>query len=191
MLEVALRIRGVQFLKQGKNLGKTLWATGTHDLTRISKILKISFGCGIKGQAALFDFDRRQDPQLFADSLHFIPHEDGTLAVGSTSESKYANCTSTDEKLDLVVARAQSILPALKKVKVIKKWANVRPRSMSRAPILGNHPLDSKAFIANGGFKIGFGMAPKIAEVMADLILESIDTIPEAFYPENSLKHSS
>jgi glycine/D-amino acid oxidase-like deaminating enzyme len=36
-------------------------------------------------------------------------------------------------------------------------------------------------FIANGGFKIGFGMAPKVGEVMADLILDGRDTIPEAF----------
>ncbi|MBS0565688.1 MAG: FAD-dependent oxidoreductase, partial [Proteobacteria bacterium] len=34
---------------------------------------------------------------------------------------------------------------------------------------------------ANGGFKIGFGMAPKVAEVMADLVLYGRDAIPEGF----------
>ena len=38
------------------------------------------------------------------------------------------------------------------------------------APMLGAHPLRPGAFIANGGFKIGFGMAPGIASMMADLI---------------------
>jgi glycine/D-amino acid oxidase-like deaminating enzyme len=51
---------------------------------------------------------------------------------------------------------------------------------------LGRHPLISEAFIANGGFKIGFGMAPKIAQVMADLMLLEQDHIPEAFRPEAS-----
>ena len=188
ILELALRRKGVQFLKRGQNLGATLWATGIHDLTRISKILKIPFGSGVKGQAALFDLDRRDYPQLFADSIHFIPHEDGTLAVGSTSEREYANAIRTDEKLDLMIARAQALLPELQKVKIIKKWANVRPRSISRAPILGRHPLDRNAFIANGGFKIGFGMAPKIAEVMADFILEESNFIPIEFQPENSFR---
>ncbi|MEO5615955.1 MAG: FAD-dependent oxidoreductase, partial [Cypionkella sp.] len=36
-------------------------------------------------------------------------------------------------------------------------------------------------FVANGGFKIGFGMAPKVAEVMVDLVLEGRDAIPEGF----------
>lgn len=36
-------------------------------------------------------------------------------------------------------------------------------------------------YVANGGFKIGFGMAPKIAQVMADLILDGHDAIPDGF----------
>ena len=53
--------------------------------------------------------------------------------------------------------------------------------------MLGVHPTGSGQFIANGGFKIGFGMAPKIADVMADLILEGIDTIPYDFRVDASL----
>jgi glycine oxidase len=47
--------------------------------------------------------------------------------------------------------------------------------------VLGAWPARPGHFIANGGFKIGFGMAPKIAEVMADLVLGGTDTIPDAF----------
>jgi glycine/D-amino acid oxidase-like deaminating enzyme len=35
--------------------------------------------------------------------------------------------------------------------------------------------------VANGGFKIGFGMAPKVAEVMADLVLEGREGVPQGF----------
>ena len=42
-------------------------------------------------------------------------------------------------------------------------------------------------FIANGGFKIGFGMAPMVGEVMADLVLEGRDAIPQGFRVEDSL----
>ena len=53
--------------------------------------------------------------------------------------------------------------------------------------MLGAYPNRTGHYIANGGFKIGFGMAPKIAQVMADLLLENIDTIPEGFRVEDNL----
>jgi glycine oxidase len=53
--------------------------------------------------------------------------------------------------------------------------------------VLGAHPVHDGQFIANGGFKIGFGMAPKVAEVMADLVLDGVDRIPAGFRPEASL----
>ncbi|TDL83791.1 FAD-dependent oxidoreductase, partial [Meridianimarinicoccus aquatilis] len=39
----------------------------------------------------------------------------------------------------------------------------------------------------NGGFKIGFGMAPKVAEVMADLILRGQGEIPPGFRVEDNI----
>ncbi|MGB5066218.1 MAG: FAD-dependent oxidoreductase, partial [Albidovulum sp.] len=63
----------------------------------------------------------------------------------------------------------------------IERWAGVRPRAKTRAPMLGGWPGRPGHFIANGGFKIGFGMAPKVAAVMADLVLEGHDRIPDGF----------
>ena len=186
-LAEALLLLGVSFAREGVNQGRTLWATGAEDLFRISKALNRQFGGGVKGQAALFKMDRRDCAQVFAHTLHFIPHEDGTLAVGSTSERIYENGTSTDEKVHKLVTDAREVLTDLKSAKVIQTWAGVRPRSKSRAPVLGIHPLFPDAYIANGGFKIGLGMAPKIAEVMSDLMLEGSDNIPEDFRPEKSL----
>jgi glycine oxidase len=61
------------------------------------------------------------------------------------------------------------------------RWAGIRPKAASRAPLLGAWPGRAAHFVANGGFKIGFGMAPKVAEVMADLVLEGQDAIPPEF----------
>ena len=141
----------------------------------------------MKGQAALFGLDRRGLPQLFADALHIIPHADGTVAVGSTSEREFNDPTSPDELLDDVIQRAIKAMPELADAPILERWAGVRPRAKSRAPMLGEHPLRSGEFIANGGFKIGFGMAPKVGKCLADLVLEGKDTIPNAFKPEASL----
>ena len=51
-------------------------------------------------------------------------------------------------------------------------------RAASRAPLLGPWPGRRRHFIANGGFKIGFGVAPLVAQVMADLVLDGRDRIP-------------
>ena len=51
-----------------------------------------------------------------------------------------------------------------------------------------SHPVTPDWFVANGGFKIGFGMAPKIGQVMASLILEGEDHIPDDFRASASLR---
>ncbi len=168
----AITARGGEIVTDGKASGPVVWATGWQGLDGL--------GDGIKGQAALLAHDAAGAPQLFADTLHVIPHDDGTVAIGSTSERDFADL-GTDAALDDVIARARKAMPVLRDAPVLERWAGVRPRAKSRAPLLGHHPQKPGAFIANGGFKIGFGMAPKVGVVMAELILENRDRIPEGF----------
>jgi len=186
-LVAALRERGAEVVRDGPSEGRILWATGVAGLAELSAATGRPVGNGVKGQAALLAFDAREMPQVFADGVHIVPHADGTVAVGSTSERDYAHATATDAQLDAVIAAARDALPVLAQAPVIECWAGLRPRARSRAPMLGGHPLRAGQFIANGGFKIGFGMAPKVAEVMADLMLDGIDRIPDGFRPERSL----
>jgi len=183
----AIGALGGEIVKEAPEQGVVVWATGYEGLLALSQELGRPIGNGVKGQALLLAYDRRDMPQLFADSLHFVPHADGTLAIGSTSERDFRTPDETDTRLDDLLARAIAAVPALDGVQVLKRWAGVRPRAKSRAPILGPHPNRQGHYIANGGFKIGFGMAPKVAEVMADLILEGRNTIPAAFRVAASL----
>jgi glycine/D-amino acid oxidase-like deaminating enzyme len=185
-LVAALQARGASIVTEGPARGQVLWATGVADLQRISATRPRAFGNGVKGQAALLRLDRRELPQLYADAVHVVPHADGTVAIGSTSEREYDDPRATDAQLDDVLARARAAVPALQSAEVIERWAGVRPRARSRAPILGQHPLNPAHFIANGGFKIGFGMAPKVGQAMAELMLNQHDTIPAGFKPEAS-----
>ncbi|MEM6564283.1 MAG: FAD-dependent oxidoreductase [Pseudomonadota bacterium] len=165
----------------GVDRGPVVWATGLHGLEILNAGHHRQVGNGIKGQAALLKYDAAERPQLFVDGLHIIPHLDGTVAIGSTSEREYSSATGTDGQLDALIAEARALLPALQDAEVIEKWAGIRPRARSRAPMLGPWPGRPGHFVANGGFKIGFGMAPKVAEVMAELVLEGRNVIPEGF----------
>ncbi|MEB8387453.1 FAD-binding oxidoreductase [Rhodobacteraceae bacterium KMM 6894] len=186
-LAAALAARGVQIIADGPDQGQILWATGAAGLEALNTGHPRQVGAGIKGQAALLAFDARDHPQVFAGGVHIVPHGDGTVAVGSTSEREYADPCATDAQLDDVIAAARAAVPALQDAPVIARWAGLRPRARSRAPMLGVHPLAKDHFIANGGFKIGFGMAPKVAQVMANLMLDGRAEIPPGFLPEASL----
>ncbi|MBT8153857.1 FAD-binding oxidoreductase [Epibacterium ulvae] len=186
-LVAALKAQGCEVQSTGDDMGRVVHATGYHGLLSLSEHLGKPVGNGVKGQSLLLDFDARDKPQLFADSLHVIPHANGTTAIGSTSERTFDTPNDTDAQLDEVHARAIQAMPQLAQARVLERWAGVRPRAKSRAPMIGPWPNRTGHFIANGGFKIGFGMAPKVAAVMADLILEGIDTIPAGFRVEDNL----
>ncbi|MEL6464778.1 MAG: FAD-dependent oxidoreductase [Pseudomonadota bacterium] len=180
-LAAALKTKGVTIAEDAPETSTVINATGVAGLETLNASHTRMIGTGIKGQAALLDFAAPDAPQLFADTLHIIPHADGTTAIGSTTERDYDNPTGTDAQLDDILTRARTAVPALKDAKVVAKWAGLRPRARSRAPMLGPWPDRPGHYIANGGFKIGFGMAPKVAHTMADLILEGRDTIPQGF----------
>lgn len=152
-----------------------IWATGVTGLAPFG-------GGGVKGQSALLAFAAPDQPQVFADGLHIVPHGDGTVAIGSTSERDVTD-TGTDDQLEALIAKACAICPVLKDAPVIDRWAGIRPRARSRAPMVGPWPGRPGHYVANGGFKIGLAMAPAVAGMLADLILEGRDTIPEGFRP--------
>ncbi|MBV2360145.1 FAD-binding oxidoreductase [Thalassococcus sp. CAU 1522] len=180
-LVAALQARGVEVVPDAEDRGAVIWATGWHGLRDLSADLGRPVGDGVKGQSVLLRFAALAAPQIFADGLHVVPHADGTLAIGSTSERVFDDGSATDRHCDGLIERAVSILPALHGAEVLARWAGVRPRAVTRAPLLGAWPGRAGQYVANGGFKIGFGMAPKVAQVMADLVLEGRDEIPAAF----------
>lgn len=192
-LAAALRALGAEII-EGVALppedtsGPVLWATGYQGLLDLNAALGGKPGGGVKGQAVLLRYPAAHLPQLFVDGLHIVAHADDTVAIGSTSEHSWDAPDSCDAQADTLYARAIAACPELAQAEVLERWAGIRPRAKSRAPMLGAWPERPGHFIANGGFKIGFGMAPKVAEVMADLILEGQDHIPEGFRVAASLK---
>ncbi|MGI3166654.1 NAD(P)/FAD-dependent oxidoreductase [Pseudooceanicola sp. 200-1SW] len=182
-LVAALRARGVEVGTEAPDAGAVIWATGAAGLAELSAEAGRQVGVPIKGQAALLRHDAGAVPQIFAGGVHVVPHADGTVAVGSTTEREFEGL-GTDAQLDAVIEAARAAVPVLRAAPVIERWAGLRPRARSRAPMLGAWPGRAGHYIANGGFKIGFGMGPKVGAVMADLVLEGRDTIPEGFRAE-------
>ncbi|WP_290684801.1 MULTISPECIES: NAD(P)/FAD-dependent oxidoreductase [unclassified Haematobacter] len=184
----AIIARGGDVRREGAPYGRVVWATGWTGLAALSLALDRKVGGGVKGQALTLALPAAERPQVFTEGVHIVPHADGTVAVGSTSEQEFDVPDRVDGALAELHARAVGLCPALEGAPVVRCWAGVRPRARSRSPMLGPWPGRADHFIANGGFKIGFGIAPKVAEVMADLVLEGREEgIPSGFRVEANL----
>jgi glycine oxidase len=145
-----------------------------------------TMGRGVKGQAALLGPGSPPETLIYADGLYIVPHADGTVAVGSTSEKEFADPRSTDAQLDDLIARAAQVCPGLTGAPILERWAGVRPRGPSSDPIAGPLPGRPGVFIANGGFKTGFGFAPVIGQAVADMIAGRPHGLPASFLPRDS-----
>ncbi|QYZ69669.1 NAD(P)/FAD-dependent oxidoreductase [Neotabrizicola shimadae] len=178
---------GELVLGEAEDEGAVVWATGAAGLAALSADLGREVGRGVKGQAVRLAFVAGDGaPQLYAGGLHLVAHVDGTVAVGSTSETEWEG-EGPDALAEGLVARAVAAVPALAGAAVAERWAGIRPRARSRAPMLGAWPGRPGHWVANGGFKIGFGVAPLVGEVMAELVLEGRDRVPAPLRVEASL----
>lgn len=177
-LVAAIRARGGVILREGPAKGPVIHATGAAGLRELSAALGREAGRGEKGQALSLAFGAPGRPQIYAPGLHIVFHADGSTAIGSTSERDYDRPDTTDAQLDALHARALEVLPELQGAPVLTRWAGERPRAASRTLLLGKWPSRPGHFLANGGFKTGFAMAPLAAGMLVDLVLEGEDRIP-------------
>lgn len=172
--------------------GHTVLASGHASFAFLGQLLQMepeAFGTAIKGQAALLN--TRIDPGwplVFQDGTYVVPHEDGLVAVGSTSERSFEAAFTTDGQLDDVISRAVALCPLLDGAPVLERWANLRPKAIKRDPMIGFPPGYKKLLVVTGGFKITFGIAHEMARSALEFALGGSDAaIPESFLLENHL----
>ena len=124
-------------------------------------------GSGVKGQAARLRPRQPMPPDhpiIYRGGVYVIGHDDGTVAVGSTSENEFDDASTTDARLDQVLQDATAICPALDGAEVLERWAGVRPKSVGRDPMIGPVPEADRVVVATGGFKITLGIAHRMAD---------------------------
>ncbi|NRP70231.1 Glycine oxidase [Ensifer psoraleae] len=168
------------------SFGHCILAAGAESfglIDRLALSAQAPSGNAVKGQAALLgaDVDPAM-PIIFTDGLYIVPHEDGHVAVGSTSENRFDEPFSTDAQLDALIRRAEALAPALRGAQVIERWAGLRPRATGREPMVGRHPDYDNLSVLTGGFKVSFGMAHVLARIVVDEMLgRPTNDLPESF----------
>lgn len=139
-------------------------------------------GVAVKGQSALLRADIDPTlPLLFLDGVYIVPHDDGRVAIGSTSENTFDEPFSTDDQLEELIERVRVLVPALAKAEVIERWAGLRPKAIDRDPMVGPHPDHPFVIALTGGFKISFGLAHRLAQAALAPLLGRPFALPPGF----------
>ena len=157
-------------------------AAGVPAFELIAPLVGETPGRAEKGQALLLEAGPvLTHPLIYGDSTYVLPHADGTLAIGATSERHFDDPTGTDYQLDAVLARALALSPAVEGRAVIARWAGLRPRGNGRDPMLGAVPGAEGLFAMMGGFKISFGIAERAARQVIAQALGGPTDLPDTF----------
>lgn len=168
---------GMAHLDDGRRIGfgHVVVAAGHQAFPLLADALHLRpgrpLGQPVKGQAAALAM--KVDPGMpiiFLNGLYVVPHDDGTVAIGSTSEEEFEDRFSTDDKLDQLIERARTVVPVLKEAEVIERWAGLRPKAVGRDPMVGPLPDHPRIIALAGGFKVSFGLAHRLADAALSAI---------------------
>lgn len=151
-------------------------------LDRFSPANAQPLGMAVKGQAALLKADIDPAlPLIYLDGVYAVPHEGGHVAIGSTSENRWTEPSSTDEQLETLIAKARLLVPALAQAPVVERWAGLRPKAIDRDPMVGAYPDYPRLIALTGGFKISFGLAHSLARQALRPIFGQEPALPPGF----------
>jgi glycine/D-amino acid oxidase-like deaminating enzyme len=192
-------IEGFEFGSYDELRGRAVSADGRQTIIAKQLILSAGFetygllklltgadlGHGVKGHSALFRLEGVADkPILYDNGVYVVPHQDGTVAVGSTSEEAWTDAHAIeDEKCVPFIEKAKALCPPLREAEPVGRWAGVRPRSYAKEPVVGQLAPDCPIFVLTGGFKISFGIAHRLARALVDRLTgkEEFISLPSSY----------
>ncbi len=113
---------------------------------------------------------------------YLVPRRDGRLLAGSTSERAGYEKAVTGAGLHAITTHALELAPAVGALPLVDAWSGLRPRAVaSDWPILGASAEVPNLFFATGHYRNGILLAPRTADLLAELIITH--NTPRALVP--------
>ncbi len=164
---------------------KLLLAAGYETYPMLEPLTGLQLGEGTKGHSALLALAGVADlPALYDNGVYVVPHGDGTVAVGSSSQKQWGDPHEVEaEQCIAFMERAVALCPSLKKAEVLTRWAGIRPRCFAKDPMVGQLEEGRNIYVLTGGFKISFGIAHRLARALVQQITGAQNAIalPESY----------
>ncbi|MCF6323045.1 MAG: glycine oxidase ThiO [Gammaproteobacteria bacterium] len=137
----------------------------------------------VRGQMLLY----KGEPGLLktivmADGHYVIPRRDGHVLVGSTVEYVGFDKSTTTAAAEALRQVAQTLVPALGGMDIMRHWAGLRPGSAEGVPYIGEHPEVSGLYVNTGHFRNGVVLGYASAKLLGDIVLERESNFDISFY---------
>jgi glycine oxidase len=133
----------------------------------------------VRGQIALLNTGTPGvRPVLLHGKRYLVPRTDGRVLVGSTEEDAGFDARPTAGGIAGLLAFAASLVPSLAAAPLERCWAGLRPGSPDGMPFLGAVPGCANLYVAAGHFRAGIQLSPATGQVMTELLLGRLTTIP-------------
>lgn len=113
---------------------------------------------------------------IYSPRGYIVPRLDGKILAGATVEDVGFDNRTTDFGVDFIVENSIEIAPNLANLEISEKWSGLRPFAADGLPILGSFPALENLFIATAHYRNGILLAPLTAEIMADKIVNNVDS---------------
>lgn len=170
------KISGVETEEGKLSAGQVILATGAWTtLIKSDKFLMPEIQ-PIRGQMLCFQSVQKQFSKvIYSPRGYIVPRSDGRILAGATVEKTGFDKSVTSAGIDSVLKTSFEIAPNLGQIKIIEKWAGLRPLSDDGFPILGAIPEIENLFIATGHFRNGILLAPLTAKILADKIAKNTE----------------
>ena len=126
----------------------------------------------IRGQMLRLESDRLPRGPVLADHAgrYLIPRRGGAVAGSTMDEAGFESEVTAAGRASIRRA-AGRLCPAAAHAAIVEEWAGLRPVSDDGMPIIGPDPDEERLFYATGYGRSGILLAPRLAEMVADLAL--------------------
>lgn len=104
---------------------------------------------------------------LQSDRVYLVPHADGTVLAGATSEHVGFDKRVTPPAVRDLIAAATALAPMLESADFVGARAGLRPATPDELPLLGPSPI-AGLHLAAGHYRSGVLLAPVTAKIVAD-----------------------
>ncbi len=124
----------------------------------------------MRGQILLYQPAQNPRHIVYHQGFYLIPRADGYLLAGSTLEDVGFDHGVTEQAKLEMAHKAQTMMPSLSGLSILKHWSGLRPGTPENLPIISRHPHIENLFLNTGHFRYGLTMAPASARRVADLM---------------------
>jgi glycine oxidase len=105
---------------------------------------------------------------------YLVPRDDGTVLAGSTMDEVGFDRSLSEAGMASVHRSAAGLVPALGHAEPLERWADLRPMTVDRLPVLGPDPDLDGLFYATGYGRNGILLGPLAGRMVADLVLTGV-----------------